>query len=110
MRGWKELFQDHIFARGEMYFCDGAVLELHKTEQGYHAVVEGTEDYEVDIEIEGGQVHEMYCSCPYAEDGNNCKHMAAVLYMIEEEEGILTEKNRLDQQEEDLEKFRYLQP
>ena len=105
MRGWKELFQDHIFARGEMYFCDGAVLELHKTEQGYHAVVEGTEDYEVDIEIEGGQVHEMYCSCPYAEDGNNCKHMAAVLYMIEEEEGILTEKNRLDQQEEDMEKL-----
>lgn len=105
MRGWKELFQDHILARGEMYCCDGAVLELHKTEQGYHAVVEGTEDYEVDIEIEGGQVHEMYCSCPYAEDGNNCKHMAAVLYMIEEEEEILTEKNRLDQQEEDLEKL-----
>lgn len=22
----------------------------------------------------------MYCSCPYALDGRNCKHMAAVLY------------------------------
>ena len=22
----------------------------------------------------------MYCSCPYAAGGNNCKHMAAVLY------------------------------
>ena len=41
MRGWKELFQDHILARGEMYFCDGAVLELHKTEQGISCCCRG---------------------------------------------------------------------
>ena len=84
MSGWKNLFQEHILGRGEMYYYDGAVLELHKTEYGYHAIVEGTEDYEVDIEIDEGQVCEMYCSCPYAEEGNNCKHMAAVLYEIED--------------------------
>lgn len=27
----------------------------------------------------------MYCSCPYALDGRNCKHMAAVLYEWSEE-------------------------
>ena len=84
MSGWKNLFQEHILGRGEMYYYDGAVLELHKTEYGYHAIVEGTEDYEVDIEIDEGKVCEMYCSCPYAEEGNNCKHMAAVLYEIED--------------------------
>ena len=26
----------------------------------------------------------MYCSCPYATDGRNCKHMAAVLFKFEE--------------------------
>ena len=28
----------------------------------------------------------MYCSCPYALDGRNCKHMAAVLYEWSENE------------------------
>ena len=82
MNNWRDLFQDHILARGEMYFYDGAVQELHKTEHGYQAIVEGTEDYEVEIEIEEGEVCEMYCSCPYAEDGSHCKHMAAVLYVF----------------------------
>lgn len=26
----------------------------------------------------------MYCTCPYAADGRNCKHMAAVLFQFEE--------------------------
>lgn len=107
MSGWENLFREHILARGERCYYDGAVLELHKTEQGYHAIVEGTEDYEVDIEIEEGQVCKMYCSCPYAEDGNNCKHMAAVLYEIEEQSNaeILAEENCTDRQKEELEEI-----
>lgn len=107
MSNWKDLFQEHILARGEEYYFEGAVLELHKTEHGYHAVVEGTEDYEVDIEMEGGRVCEMYCSCPYAENGNNCKHMAAVLFEIEEqnEEDILAEGTCPDDQEKEVEEI-----
>ena len=107
MSDWKDLFQGHILDRGEAYYFDGAVLELHKTEHGYHAVVEGTEDYEVDIEMEGGRVCEMYCSCPYAEDGNNCKHMAAVLFEIEEQNGedILAEETCPDDQEQEVEEI-----
>lgn len=107
MSNWKDLFQEHILARGEAYYFEGAVLELHKTEHGYHAVVEGTEDYEVDIEMEGGRVCEMYCSCPYAENGNNCKHMAAVLFEIEEqnEEDILAEGTCPDDQEKEVEEI-----
>ncbi len=107
MSNWKDLFQEHILARGEAYYFEGAVLELHKTEHGYHAVVEGTEDYEVDIEMEGGRVCEMYCSCPYAENGNNCKHMAAVLFEIEEqnEEEILAEGTCPDDQEKEVEEI-----
>lgn len=107
MSNWKDLFQEHILARGEAYYFEGAVLELHKTEHGYHAVVEGTEDYEVDIEMEGERVCEMYCSCPYAENGNNCKHMAAVLFEIEEqnEEDILAEGTCPDDQEKEVEEI-----
>ena len=31
------------------------------------------------------EIEEMECTCPYAEDGNYCKHMAAVLYAAEKE-------------------------
>ena len=107
MNYWKDLFREHILARGEAYYYEGAVQNLEKTEHGYHAVVEGTEDYEVDIEIEGGQICEMCCTCPYADDGNNCKHMAAVLYEIEEQEGAgsLPEGSGSDQSEEELEEI-----
>lgn len=107
MNYWKDLFREHILARGEMYYYDGAVQDLEKTKLGYHAVVEGTEDYEVDIEMEDGRICEMYCTCPYADDGNNCKHMAAVLYEIEEQEeaGSLTEGSGPDQTEDELEKI-----
>lgn len=44
------------------------------------ADVIGSEDYEVEISLSNGEVTDMYCSCPYALDDRNCKHMAAVLY------------------------------
>ena len=34
--------------------------------------------------LDGEEVIDMYCSCPYATDGRNCKHMAAVLFKFEE--------------------------
>ena len=50
----------------------------------------------------------MYCTCPYADDGNNCKHMAAVLYEIEEQEGsdsLAEGSSGSEQAEEDLEEI-----
>ena len=62
------------------YYESGAVTELSRTEGGYRALVEGTEDYEVEIEIKDNRILDMRCTCPYAGDGKYCKHMAAVLY------------------------------
>lgn len=39
----------------------------------------------MEIELEGENVIHMTCDCPHAESGNNCKHMAAVLFRFEEE-------------------------
>ena len=83
MQNWKELFRPHILERGRNYYEEGAVVSLDRTDTGYHAEVEGTEDYEVSIEIQDDEITDMYCSCPYADSGNYCKHMAAVLYEIE---------------------------
>lgn len=77
---WENLFASHILARGYDYFCDDAVENMEVSEDFVRASVLGTEEYEVEISLINGEVSDMYCSCPYADDGNNCKHMAAVLY------------------------------
>lgn len=86
MLKWKSWFREHILERGYQYYHTDAVKHVSKTAAGYAAEVAGTEDYEVEIELKGDEISEMHCTCPYAADGNYCKHMAAVLYYLEAEE------------------------
>ena len=84
MHNWKNKFRKIILERGEDYYYGGLVCDLQKEDYGYSAVVKGSEDYDVDIYIEDDEVSDMDCDCPYAGDGHNCKHMAAVLFAIED--------------------------
>ena len=84
---WKKLFEPHILERGYGYYLNNAVNNLEVSEHTIKADVEGTEDYEVEISLVDGDIDEMYCSCPYAIGGWNCKHMAAVLYEWSVERG-----------------------
>lgn len=86
MKPWNDLFRTHILERGLNYYEEGYVTSLEQNLTGYTAVVEGTDDYDVEIEIRDDQVYDMACTCPHAAEGNYCKHMAAVLYEIEERE------------------------
>lgn len=83
---WKKLFAIHILERGYDYYCDDAVENMEISDDIIRADVIGTEDYEVEISLSNGEITDMYCSCPYALDGRNCKHMAAVLYEWSEHE------------------------
>ena len=82
---WKDFFEDRILERGYGYYRSGNVEDLLVRKEEITAVVYGTEEYDVSITLDGGEIMEMECTCPYAEDGNYCKHMAAVLYMAEKE-------------------------
>ena len=83
---WKKLFAPHILSRGEEYF-ESELVNIEKIdEQSITATVEGTDVYSVEIVLKDDHVVEMHCDCPYAADGNNCKHMAAVLFAAEDEE------------------------
>lgn len=77
---WKLFFRPHILERGYYYYLDDKVNITSESNTEITAEVEGSETYTVRIEIQNGNVDSMECSCPYAEDGNNCKHMAATLY------------------------------
>lgn len=99
MDSWKVLFRPHILERGLNYYEMGAVKNVQKTEGGICAAVVGNENYEVEIKIAAGRVYDMWCSCPYARDGNYCKHMAAVLFKSDDsacrvEEGEKTSQAR----------------
>jgi len=82
MNTWKNRFQPHILERGQDYYNEGRVSKLERTEDGYAAIVDGTGEYEVEILLDGDSIEDMTCDCPYAEDGNYCKHMAAVLFAV----------------------------
>ncbi|SEH71669.1 SWIM zinc finger [Ruminococcus flavefaciens] len=80
---WKELFEKRILERGYDYYRSNKVEITTISSDEIGAVVSGTDDYEVNIYYSGNEIDDMFCDCPYAVDGKNCKHMAAVLYMAE---------------------------
>ena len=85
---WDYLFYRQILARGREYFRSGKVQDLKHTGARYEADVVGTKDYHVTVYL-GDRVHpQLSCNCPYAGDGHYCKHMAAVLFAVEEEENM----------------------
>ena len=84
MSNWRNLFKPWIVERGQAYFECGHVVELE--EEGFlvRAKVWGSREYQVEIRSDSEGVAQMVCDCPYAERGENCKHMAAVLFALED--------------------------
>ncbi len=89
---FEELFEEKILERGYYYYLEDSVHEVTKNGDYYEGLVYGTEIYEVQVKInKNGNVEDMDCDCPYAEE-NNCKHMAALLYYLENEGQIESKK------------------
>ncbi|MBE5909831.1 SWIM zinc finger family protein [Pseudobutyrivibrio sp.] len=77
---WASLFKYHILERGYDYYVEDRIEIVSADENEVNARVDGSEIYDVVIKVENGNVTQMECNCPYSAKGNNCKHMAAVLY------------------------------
>ena len=77
---WKNKFQRHILERGYNYTYNVNNVKI----LGNHveACVSGTMDYLVKVDLDN---YSMSCTCPYFER-ENCKHIAALLYYLENEE------------------------
>ena len=84
MANWRDLFKPWILERGQEYFEYGQVTELEDDGDLVRAEVSGSQDYHVEIRRSGKRVERMSCDCPYADKDENCKHMAAVLYALED--------------------------
>ena len=89
---FEKLFDEKILKRGYNYYLEDAVHDVTRNGNHYEGLVYGTEIYEVQIEInDNGNVEDMDCDCPYAEE-NNCKHMVALLYYLENDGKIESKK------------------
>ena len=89
---FEKLFDEKILKRGYNYYLEDAVHDVTRNGKHYEGLVYGTEIYEVQIEIDdNGNVEDMNCDCPYAEE-NNCKHMVALLYYLENDGKIESKK------------------
>lgn len=86
-----QYFSFEILRRGYDYYKKGKVKEIVKLKDGVIAKVSGSEQYEVTIILNKNK-YDMECTCPYAED-NNCKHMAAVLYCLKNNDLPIKENN-----------------
>jgi len=52
------------------------------------AIVEGNNNYHVEMEIKDENIKNIYCDCPYFIDHDECKHVAAVLYNLSDTKDI----------------------
>lgn len=84
-----------IIARGQAYYEDGMVEDWSYTDdKTIEAQVLGSNDlpYTVEIVTDGnGTITACSCDCPY-EYGDICKHIAAVLLMLENEEDAISDQ------------------
>lgn len=93
----QEMFPKAVYERGLNYFKEDQVSDLSYdiNNDVWTAVVHGTEDYFVEIDlknVEHGTI-KAYCECPAFEAYDSCKHNVAVLLSIKAHESKRTSKN-----------------
>lgn len=69
------------YERGESYYKQGLVGSVDVYGDLIGATVYGTETYEIQFRLEGGEF-EHECSCPLGESGEFCKHCVAVALTV----------------------------
>jgi uncharacterized Zn finger protein len=91
---FEHYINETILKRGLQYFKKGHVHEPDEIRPGeYEAIVEGSEDYTVQLTLKKGVITEYVCDCPY-DMGPVCKHVAALIFYLQQDELDLNKKTR----------------
>ncbi len=84
LNAFEQYIDETILKRGLQYFKNGAVTDLEEMAHGeYEAVVEGSENYIVELNIKANYIASYHCTCPY--DGEICKHVVAVIFYLQKD-------------------------
>ena len=91
---FEQYIDETILIRGLSYFKNGHVHVPEEISSGeYEVIVEGSEDYTVQLTIKNGIVTEHVCDCPY-DMGPVCKHVAAVIFYLQQDELELNKETK----------------
>ena len=86
---FEDYFDSLILSRGKSYYKENRILDIWCQQDLVTAYIDGSEIYRIEIRANDKELNNFYCSCPYSEDGEYmCKHIAAVLYYLEENDYI----------------------
>ena len=92
LKEFEQHIDETILKRGFQYFKKGLVHEPEEIGPGeYEAIVDGTEQYTVQLSIKNDVITEYVCSCPY-NFGPVCKHVVAVIFHLQKDELELYKK------------------
>ncbi|MHA7608443.1 SWIM zinc finger family protein [Elizabethkingia meningoseptica] len=87
---FENFIEPKIIKRGLEYYEEGVVENFNEiAREHYIANIVGTDDYEIEIQLEDGEITAHFCTCPY-DYGEFCKHEVAVLYTILEKHHVIT--------------------
>ena len=81
---WQNFFTQTILIRGRDYYNRGKVIGLQCFGNKYTAKVLGSRPYSVTVEEKDGTFYIARCDCPHSRSGFYCKHIAAVLFAVDE--------------------------
>ncbi|MCD7744771.1 MAG: SNF2 helicase associated domain-containing protein [Lachnospiraceae bacterium] len=81
---WRTKFNESVLERGKTSFENRKVESLKEEGDQFSAAVLGHTRNNVSLTLKNGNPIRMTCRCPMARGGNNCEHMAALLFAIEE--------------------------
>ena len=81
---WKRRFQALVLERGNRYYKENRIQNFRYEDEEYRARIIGSASYNVEIKIKNDDLVFARCSCPHAAKGNYCKHMAALMYAIDD--------------------------
>ena len=75
-------FSPNILDRGLGYYENGRIEGITIKNDQVKTIVSGSHDYNVSAKISNSKFVSATCNCPYAKDTGDCKHVAALLYYI----------------------------
>ena len=83
-----------VFNRGKEILEEGKILEMESKENTVKAYVQGSylSKYLVRIRLEGEEVLDWTCTCPYDED--ICKHVVGVLLKVAHEKNLKVQRRK----------------
>jgi uncharacterized Zn finger protein len=82
---FEQYIDETILQRGLQYYKKGYVQEPIEIGVGeYEAIVEGTEEYTVQLTLKNGIITDYGCDCPY-DIGPVCKHVVAVIFYLQQD-------------------------